>query len=211
MNARGLVALILEISFVAVALVGRMLLHRRRTGDWGIRWQRHDRVARISGASLVASIVVGLVGATLAASGSTGLIGVLDRPVVAVIGVVSYIAGVALTIAAQSAMGAAWRVGVDPDEATDLVVDGPFGMARNPIYTGMVIVAGGLALIAPTLLILTAVVLLIVAVELQVRAVEEPYLRATIPAWSIYAHDIGRFVPHVGRIRSRSAALRDRP
>lgn len=200
-NARSLLALILEVGFVAVALFGRMVLHRHRTGDWGFRWQRHDRAARLSGVLFVAAILLGIGGAVLAATAATPLLAALDRDVVAVVGVAVYTAGFLLTFVSQSAMGASWRVGVDPGESTDLVVDGPFGFARNPVFTGMITVAVGLALIAPTVPMIAAVLLLVAAIELQVRAVEEPHLRTAAPSWTNYAGDVGRFVPRIGRIR----------
>ena len=109
-------------------------------------------------------------------------------------------AGCGVTLSAQSAMGASWRIGVDPTERTVMVVDRPFGWARNPIFTGMVTAAAGLALLAPTVLTIAAVVLLVAAVEIQVRSVEEPYLRVAMPDWQSYASRVGRFVPGLGRI-----------
>ena len=105
-----------------------------------------------------------------------------------------------MTLWAQSAMGSSWRIGVDPTERTVMVVDGPFGWARNPIFTGMVTAALGLALLAPTVLTIAAVVMLVAAVEIQVRSVEEPYLRVAMPDWQSYANRVGRFVPGLGRI-----------
>ena len=103
-------------------------------------------------------------------------------------------------MSAQSAMGASWRIGADPTEPAVMVVDRPFGWARNPIFTGMVTAAAGLALLAPTVLTIAAVVLLVAAVEIQVRSVEEPYLRVAMPDWQSYASRVGRFVPGLGRI-----------
>lgn len=183
MSSRGVLALILEVGFLAVALAGRVVVHHRRTGDWGIRLQRHAPVSRLCGALFVAATVVGLVGAVLAATGTTGLVEWLGGSAVAIFGVAVFVAGSGLTFAAQSAMGASWRIGVDPDERTELVVSGPFELIRNPVFTGMVVAGAGLALIAPTTLTVAAALLLVLAIELQVRAVEEPYLRAEMHGW----------------------------
>lgn len=199
-NGRGLVALVLQVGFLAFALVGRMVLHRRRAGDWGFRWQRHDRVARISGALFAAAIVVGTVGVALVAFSVTPVWGAFDSAGVLAAGLVVFAAGCGMTLWAQSAMGTSWRIGVDPTERTAMVVDGPFGWARNPIFTGMVTAALGLALLAPTVLTIAAVVMLVAAVEIQVRSVEEPYLRVAMPDWQNYANRVGRFVPGLGRI-----------
>jgi protein-S-isoprenylcysteine O-methyltransferase Ste14 len=199
-NARGVLALVLQLAFVATAFVGRTIMHRRRTGDSGVRWQRHDRSARISGAMFAAAVVAGTLGTALAAFSRTELWDGLDGPLALAAGAVVFVVGSVLTSAAQSAMGTSWRIGVDPTERTELITDGPFGWARNPIFTGMVTAAAGLALIAPTALTLTAVLLLLGAVEVQVRSVEEPYLRTAMPDWATYAQRVGRFVPGLGRI-----------
>jgi protein-S-isoprenylcysteine O-methyltransferase Ste14 len=110
--------------------------------------------------------------------------------------------GVAATLAAQLAMGASWRIGVDEDERTTLVTTGPFALARNPIFTAMIITAAGLAAMVPNLVALTALALTIVAIQLQVRAVEEPYLqRVHGPDYHRYAARVGRFLPGIGRLR----------
>lgn len=202
MSGRGVVALILQLGLLVVAFVGRTIVHRRRTGDTGFRWQRQDRTARLSGVLFAASVVLGTAGLVLAGLSVTALWSALDGGIWFAVGVVVFTAGCAVTLVSQSAMGASWRIGVDPDERTDLVTDGPFGWARNPIFSGMVTAAVGSALIAPTLLTFGAVTLLVVAVELQVRSVEEPYLRSSMPGWIAYAQRVGRFVPGLGRISS---------
>jgi protein-S-isoprenylcysteine O-methyltransferase Ste14 len=126
--------------------------------------------------------------------------GAFDSAGVPAAGVVVFAAGCWVTLLAQSAMGSSWRIGVDPTERTELITAGPFGWARNPIFTGMVTAAIGLALLAPTLLTVAAVAMLVAAVEIQVRSVEEPYLRGAIPGWQSYANHVGRFVPGLGRI-----------
>ena len=200
MNGRGVLALVLQLGFLTVAFAGRTIVHRRRTGDSGFRWQRHDRTARASGAVFAAAVVVGTVGVSLAAFSVTELWDALDGTAVLVVGVVVFAAGCVLTFVAQSAMGTSWRIGVDPTERTELVTGGPFGWARNPIFTGMVTAALGLMLMAPNALTLAAVIGLIVAVEVQVRSVEEPYLSTAMPGWVTYARRVGRFVPRLGRI-----------
>lgn len=199
-NTRALLALVLQIAYLAAAFGWRTMVHRRRTGDSGFRWQRHDRVARISGALFAAAILAGTVGVTLAAFSVTELWEPLAGTGAFVAGLTLFGAGCVLTLAAQSAMGASWRIGVDPSERTALVTSGLFGWARNPIFTSMVTVAAGLALLAPTVLTAVSVVMLVVAVQIQVRRVEEPYLREAMPGWLAYAQRVGRFVPLLGRI-----------
>ena len=197
---RGLLALGLQIGFLAVAFGVRVVIHRRRTGDWGLRLQRHDRIARLCGALFVAAVIAGTIGLILAATSVLDPWPLLDHTAVAAIGLAVFAAGAWLTFAAQAAMGTSWRIGVDPTERTALVTHGPFRHVRNPIFTGMITAATGLALLAPNTITVIAAALLFVAVEIQVRSVEEPYLRVAMPAWAAYATQAGRFVPAVGRI-----------
>jgi protein-S-isoprenylcysteine O-methyltransferase Ste14 len=49
------------------------------------------------------------------------------------------LAGLLVTLPAQRAIGESWRIGVDPDERTELVTAGLFGRLRTPIFTGMLL------------------------------------------------------------------------
>ncbi len=50
-------------------------------------------------------------------------------------------------------------------------------------------------------------VLLMVAVELQTRLIEEPYLSRVHGAqYTVYAAQVGRFLPRIGRLRRVSSA-----
>lgn len=202
-NGRALLALVLQLAFLAAGSGWRTTVHRRRTGDSGFRWQRHDRVARVSGALFAAAIVVGTINVTLAAFSVTELWGQLDGGAAAAFMTawIVFFAGCVVTLVAQSEMGVSWRIGVDPSERTRLVTNGLFGWARNPIFTGMVAAAVGLALFAPTPRTAVSVVLLVVAAQVQVRRVEEPCLRDAMPGWPMYAQRVvGRFVPRLGKI-----------
>ena len=201
-NGRALLALVLQLTFLAAAFGWRTTVHRRRTGDSGFRWQRRDRVARVSGALFAVAILIGTTGVTLAAFSVTELWDPLAGSGAFVAGLVVFFAGCAVTLLAQSEMGASWRIGVDPSERTGLVTNGLFGWARNPIFTGMVSVAAGLTLLASTVLTTAAVVMLVAAVQIQVRSVEEPYLRVAMPDWLSYAGRVGRFVPGLGKFGS---------
>lgn len=132
----------------------------------------------------------------------TALDPLLWRPTIATdaIGAIAALAGAAGTSWAQSAMGRSWRIGVRETDETELVLHGPFRLVRNPIFSFMMLAAGGLVLLFPARASLASFVCLVLAVELQVRRVEEPYLRRKHgEAFARYCRSVGRFVPGLGR------------
>jgi protein-S-isoprenylcysteine O-methyltransferase Ste14 len=179
----------------------RIAVQLRRTGSTGVHGFAADAtpLERFAGVLFVAGLVAGAAAPLLALLGVLEPIAMLDGDVGHVVGVVLAVAGVGLTFGAQLAMGDAWRIGVDPEERTELVTGGPFRLVRNPIYSAMLPTVFGLVLMVPNALAITAFLTLLTALELQVRLVEEPYLRQVHgDAYADYAARVGRFVPGVG-------------
>lgn len=185
--------LALDVTFLVLAFGLRTLGQWRRTGDTGWRLGRPNSLAEGAARTLMFLSAPLLV--TAAFSGAS-------HAAVWVPGVALMLVGISLAVAAQWNMGAAWRIGVDPAERTELVRDGLYRHVRNPIYSGMVLFVFGQALVTPDPWAWAAIVALFIGVELQVRAVEEPYLRATHGAPFLdWASRTGRFAPYVGRVR----------
>ncbi len=201
-------ALVLYVAALVVLFGVRSWVQRRRTGSagfHGISGTPAD-AGWWGGVLFVAAIVLGLAGPLLAV---TGVVPTDPPLVVQVIGLVIALVGFAATLAAQTGMGSSWRIGVDPEDRTDLVTTGVFAFVRNPIFTAMAVAQVGLVLLVPTWVSVLALAALVVAVQLQVRAVEEPYLRQVHgESYLAYAAVAGRFVPSVGRLPARSAASR---
>lgn len=182
----------------------RIAVQVRRTGSTGVHGLDPSAapVEKFAGALFVTSLAMGAVAPLLTLLGVLEPIAALDSPVGNALGIVLGLAGVLLTFGAQLAMGNAWRIGVDPEERTELVTDGPFGLVRNPIYSAMIPTVFGLVLMVPNVLAIAVLVGLVVALELQVRRVEEPYLLRTHgDAYAGYAARVGRFVPGLGLLR----------
>lgn len=195
-------ALALYALYLLVGFGLRSWLQVRATGDTGFRGisGRPGSPEWWAGVLFVVAAAAGPLGPVAGLLGVAPL-GPLGSAPVAWTGAVAAVAGIALTFVTQVAMGASWRIGVAEQERTDLVTDGPFAYARNPIFTAMTITAAGLFLMVPNLIALGGLVALVVALHLQVRVVEEPYLRRSHgPAYTAYAATTGRFVPRVGRI-----------
>jgi protein-S-isoprenylcysteine O-methyltransferase Ste14 len=198
-------ALVLYGVSLALTFGVRIAVQLRRTGSTGVHGLPRDAgpLERFAGVLFVASLAMGGAAPILALLGVLEPIPALDHTAVQVIGIALGVSGIGLTFAAQLAMGDAWRIGVDPEERTELVTDGPFGLVRNPIYSAMIPTVFGLVLMVPNALALAAIVCLVTALELQVRLVEEPHLLRTHGrAYSGYAARVGRFVPGVGCLRA---------
>jgi protein-S-isoprenylcysteine O-methyltransferase Ste14 len=197
-------ALVLYAILAAITFGVRVAMQLRRTGSTGLHglppgagpleWIAGGLF--ISGLSLVAAALV------LVASGALEPIVAVDGAFGHIVGVVFAIAGIVLTFSAQLAMGDSWRVGVDPEERTELVTGGPFEHVRNPIYSAMMPTVLGLVLMAPSALAIVGFLTLFIGLEMQVRLVEEPYLlQVHGSAYSTYAAEVGRFVPRLGLLR----------
>lgn len=182
----------------------RTVAHRRRTGSSGFSGLSGERgsVEWWGGVLFGAALVLAVVGVASSALGAVGVFDALDTELAFAAGAGLFWGGLVTTLIGQSAMGDAWRIGVDENDRTELVVRGPFEAVRNPIFAGMIPTAVGLVLMVPNPVVLVAAVALIAALEIQTRVVEEPYLlRVHGKAYADYAARVGRFFPLVGRLR----------
>jgi protein-S-isoprenylcysteine O-methyltransferase Ste14 len=194
-------ALVFYATSLALTFGVRIAVQLRRTGSTGVHGIALDAapVERLVGVLFGAGLLAGAAAPVLALLEVLEPIGALDGAVGHALGVVLAVTGILLTFGAQLAMGDAWRIGVDPDERTELVTGGPFALVRNPIYSAMIPTVFGLVLMVPNVVAVCAFVALVTALELQVRLVEEPYLRDVHgERYSSYAAKVGRFVPGIG-------------
>jgi protein-S-isoprenylcysteine O-methyltransferase Ste14 len=204
-QAEALLSLVLFTVYLLIGFVARTVLQHRRTGDSGFRGisGRPGSPEWWAGALFVAALVAGLLGPVTVLLGLDP-VSTLMAPGVQVCAAVVAVLGIVATFVVQVEMGTSWRIGVEANERTDLVVSGPFARVRNPIFTAMAVTGAGLAFLAPNLVALGGFVLLLVALQLQVRVVEEPYLRRLHGQdYATYESAVGRFLPGLGR---RSAA-----
>lgn len=202
-------ALALYVVYLLLVFVLRSVLMARRTGTTGFRGISGEPGSAewFGGVMFVAALVLGVAAPMADLLGVVDPVESLDSDIAHLIGIVLAIGGVAMTLLAQSAMGSSWRIGVDVQERTVLVIDGPFAVVRNPVFAAMLPTALGLALLVPNLIAVVGLIALVAALELQTRVVEEPYLlRVHGNAYADYAARVGRFAPRLGRLpRSGSA------
>ncbi len=196
-------ALAVYVAYLALAFGLRSLLQRRRTGSAGFHGVsgRPGSAEWAGGVLFVVALLLGLVAPVLDLADVLAPVSALDGTAGHVLGLVLAAGGIVTTLASQVTMGTSWRIGVDAEERTALVTAGPFGLVRNPFFSGTGLVAAGLVLMVPNAVAIAALLALVAAVELQVRVVEEPYLlSAQGQEYREYAERVGRFVPGVGRI-----------
>uniref|UniRef100_A1UQ07 Isoprenylcysteine carboxylmethyltransferase family protein n=1 Tax=Mycobacterium sp. (strain KMS) TaxID=189918 RepID=A1UQ07_MYCSK len=203
MMAAAALALFVVMMLLAGAL--RTLIQRHRTGDSGNRRTLSPR-GSLGWSALTATdigyLMVG-VGGPLAHWLGLAPVSALQHPPIQVLGVVLAAIGILAAFGAQMALGASWRIGVDQSERTALVISGPFGWVRNPIFTAVLTAFLGLALMVPNLIALIGWVLALSGIQTQVRLVEEPHLkRVHGEPYARYAARVGRFLPGLGRLRT---------
>lgn len=199
-RAVPLAALVSYLTALTICFGLRPLILRARTGTSGFRGISGPpgSASWWAGISFVLALAAGVAAPAAHTVGGTTAPDALTGPGVWIPGAVLAGVGTIGVLAAQQAMGASWRIGVDPDEHTTLVTHGVFAHIRNPVFTAMITASIGWALMVPSWLSVSAVAVLVLAAQLQVRIVEEPYLKATHPQdYPPYARRVGRFLPHL--------------
>ncbi len=194
--------LALMVTYLLFAFGVRVAVALRTTGSTGIsNLGGAPAIEIFGGVFFVGSLIMGGANPALVLADVLEPIDDLDTTGFHVAGFILAAVGIVGTFAAQMAMGASWRIGVDPEETTDLVTGGVFAYVRNPIYTFMIIAWIGFALLVPTWLSLAAVPAGIIGLEIQVRLVEEPHLiRTHGEPYRAWASRVGRFVPGLGKL-----------
>lgn len=175
----------------------RVLLHHRRTGDSGVRVSNATArpAARLSNVLLIVAFL-GTFGLAawdtfggLPQAWSPGRLGLL-------VGSALCVLGIAGTILSQHQMGAAWRLGVDETERTDLVIHGLYAYSRNPIYFAIMVFGLGLGLLVPHPWMVLFLLIGYLAIEVHVRKVEEPHLlQLHGEEFERYRRRVNRYVP----------------
>jgi protein-S-isoprenylcysteine O-methyltransferase Ste14 len=196
-------ALALYAVFVGLTVGVRVAIQVRRTGSTGFNRLRGrlGSVEWVAGVLFVVGVFLAPAGPILDLLGVLEPIGALDTRTVQVFGLILAGAGTVLVFLAQLAMGDSWRIGVEPEERTELVTGGIFGVVRNPIFATTIPMAIGFVLMVPNAVALIDLGIVALSIELLVRAVEEPYLQRTHgDAYRDYASRVGRFLPGVGLI-----------
>jgi len=113
------------------------------------------------------------------------------------IGVIVAAAAFGATWFCWSKMGRQWRMGIDPAAKGDLLVTGPWGMVRHPIYSlSSVLMLATLAVVPCGLMAIVAAIHLGL-LQWEARR-EEKYLAARHgEIYAAYCGRVGRFIPRM--------------
>ena len=67
-------------------------------------------------------------------------------------------------------MGRSWRIGIDPEEKTQLIFSGPFRIVRHPIYALSILLVLGTLATTPTSAMLVITIVHIACLQSGARA-----------------------------------------
>jgi protein-S-isoprenylcysteine O-methyltransferase Ste14 len=116
-----------------------------------------------------------------------------DSFVLRFLGAAMVFAALLLWSAAISAMGGAWRIGIDRNTPGALVNRGIFARSRNPIYLAFDLLAVGTFLLQGRLLFLVLALVLIPLLHLQIRREERFLTQVHGEAYRDYCARVGRY------------------
>jgi protein-S-isoprenylcysteine O-methyltransferase Ste14 len=105
-----------------------------------------------------------------------------------------------MTVQCWRRMGVNWRIGVLPDQRTELVTGGLYEKVRHPIYAFSIVLMVCSVVVVPTLPMLTVGILHIVFNILKAEGEERFLVKAHGDRFREYCRRTGRFFPRV-RVR----------
>jgi len=105
-------------------------------------------------------------------------------------------------------MGKNWRMAVTPDQQTDLVTTGLYGLVRHPIYALSILLMLCTVVVAPTVPVAVMALIHIMLMVAKARNEERFLCERHGDAYRRYLQRTGRFMP---RLRARDAGKTESP
>ena len=125
-----------------------------------------------------------------------GRVSLSDSPLRA-LGLVLIGGGAILSASSVFLMGRAWRIGIDPENRTDLAEHGPYRWIRHPIYSGWLVMLVGHVLVVPHPVVDVAALLTTAGVVVEALREERHLHRTFGERYARYARATGRFAPRL--------------
>ena len=95
---------------------------------------------------------------------------------------------------AQRNMANEWRIGIDNENKVNLITKGLFGISRNPIFLGVLIVFAGMFLIIPNAVTLVILISGFIVIQVQVRLEEEFLIKQLGDEYIVYMVNVKRWL-----------------
>jgi protein-S-isoprenylcysteine O-methyltransferase Ste14 len=95
---------------------------------------------------------------------------------------------------AQRNMANEWRIGIDNENKVNLITKGMFGISRNPIFLGVLIVFVGMFLIIPNAVTLVILISGFIVIQVQVRLEEEFLIKQLGDEYIDYMKNVKRWL-----------------
>lgn len=101
------------------------------------------------------------------------------------------------TLVCWKRMGKSWRMGIDPNEKTQLVVSGPYTYVRHPIYAlSSILMIASVAAI-PTIVMIVVGCIHLLFLQWEARREEQHLVRMHGESYQKYMSTAGRFIPRL--------------
>jgi protein-S-isoprenylcysteine O-methyltransferase Ste14 len=94
-------------------------------------------------------------------------------------------------------MGKSWRMGIDPNETTELIVTGPYAYVRHPIYALSSLLMIAAVFIIPSPLMLVLAVIHLTCLQWEAQREEQHMLATHGERYAVYRRGTGGFVPRI--------------
>jgi len=104
-------------------------------------------------------------------------------------------AGVLATLVCWKRMGKSWRMGINPDEKTQLIITGPYAYIRHPIYAIQSVMILATMALLPSPLMLAAGILMLTFLQWEARREEKYLVVHHGNSYVEYCHRTGGFLP----------------
>jgi protein-S-isoprenylcysteine O-methyltransferase Ste14 len=122
-----------------------------------------------------------------------------DSILIANMGIGLAVIALAGSIACWKRMGKSWRMGIDPNEKTPLIVTGPYAHVRHPIYALSSLLMFASVLVIPSVLMIGLALVHFTCLQWETRREEAHLLVTHGEPYATYRSRVGRFIPRFSR------------
>lgn len=109
----------------------------------------------------------------------------------------------ALTFWCWREMGRSWRIGIDPNEKTKLIITGPYQFVLHPIYSLSMVLSLATFFTLPSFAMLVVIAIHITMLNIESRREENHLIRIHGQTYRDYQQRVGRFTPCLSGQKSK--------